>query len=84
MSLVDLAAARDGREIASVGDSEGNLRLLAFQVEGNGQLKRDGAGLAGLVDRIASSVAVRDGREFLLTAVRGGDQQLRVIAWELD
>ena len=84
VGLIDLAAASDGRVIASVRDSDGNLRLIAYKVSENGQIKRDGDAVAGTVDRIASSVVVRNGREFLLTAVRGSDRKLRTIAWELD
>lgn len=70
VSLVDLAAARDGRVVASVRDSAGNLQLIAYRVAGDGQITRNGTSSAGAVDRIASSVVVRSGREFLLTAVR--------------
>ena len=82
-SIVDLTAATDGRVIASVKDGDGNLRMIAYQVQRNGQIERVGTEIAGHVSRIASSVVRRSGQDFLLTAVRDGDNKLRTISWEL-
>ncbi|MEO0397626.1 MAG: serine hydrolase domain-containing protein [Cyanobacteria bacterium P01_A01_bin.137] len=82
-SIVDLTAATGGRVIASVKDNDGNLRMIAYQVQGNGQIERVGTDIAGHASRIASSVVRRSGQDFLLTAVRDGDNKLRTISWEL-
>ncbi|MEM1240311.1 MAG: serine hydrolase [Cyanobacteria bacterium P01_H01_bin.26] len=82
-SIVDLTAATGGRVIASVKDSDGNLRMIAYQVQSNGQIERVGTDIAGHTSRIASSVVRRSGQDFLLTAVRDGDNKLRTISWEL-
>ncbi|MDV3351638.1 serine hydrolase domain-containing protein [Leptothoe sp. LEGE 181152] len=83
-SIVDLTAAPGGKVIASVKDSEGILRMIAYQVQSNGQIARVGTDIAGQVSRIASSAIRRDGKEFLLTAVRDTEKKLRMISWQLD
>lgn len=83
VSIVDLTVASGGKVIASVKDSDGNLRMIAYQVQSNGQIERVGTEIAGQVSRIASSVVRRSGQDFLLTAVRDGDNRLRTISWEL-
>jgi CubicO group peptidase (beta-lactamase class C family) len=84
VSLVHLEAGQNGQVFATVKDGDGNLRIIAYKVHGAGQIERVGTGVAGEVSRIASSYIQRNGREFLLTAVRDGENKLRTICWELD
>lgn len=83
VSLVDLAVGRGGHVIATVRTG-GNLRMIAFKVHANGEIERVGTDGAGAISRITSSYINRSGRDFLLTAVRDGENKLRVISWEVN
>jgi CubicO group peptidase (beta-lactamase class C family) len=84
MDVLPERAGRDGRVFTSVKDGDGNLRLIAYKVQADGQIERIGTGVAGEISRIASSCIRRNGREFRLTAVRDSESKLRMISWELD
>ncbi|MEO0536355.1 MAG: serine hydrolase domain-containing protein [Cyanobacteria bacterium P01_A01_bin.123] len=83
-SIIDLTAAQGGQIIASVKDTDGILRMIAYKVQSNGQIERVGTDIAGQASRLASSRVSRNGREFLLTAVRDAENKLRTISWRLD
>ncbi|MGD1857520.1 MAG: serine hydrolase domain-containing protein [Leptolyngbyaceae cyanobacterium] len=83
-SIIDLTAVSAGRVVASVKDSDGILRMIAYKVQSNGQIERVGTDIAGQASRLASSRLSRNGREFLLTAVRDSENKLRTISWRID
>lgn len=87
---VDLiSAVRIGdseRMVTAVRDGDGNLLLIPWRVASNGQITRlsqapGAVNQAGSVSRI-SAVANRTG-DRVLTAVRDGNGQLKVIPWQV-
>ena len=83
-SLIELTTTPAGQVMASVKDGDDVLRIIAYEVESNGQIQRVGTEIAGKVDRIASSGIRRNQHVFLFTNVRDGDKKLRTITWEID
>lgn len=81
-NLVDLTVGNNGYLITTLGDGSGALRMIAWQITPMGEIERAGAESAGEISKVASSYIYRQGKEFLLAAVRDSDNKLKVICWE--
>ncbi len=64
----------------AVGDSNGNLKVIIWQVANNGQIYRKQSAGAGGILGVASC---RVGISWLATGVRMGNGKFRVIIWEV-
>jgi hypothetical protein len=73
---------------AAVRDSEGSLRLIGLLSNGNGSnLRRAGSSKAGDATNIAAAGVYRsyvglDPRDMILTAIRDGGGNLKLITWD--
>ncbi|WP_135502584.1 hypothetical protein [Roseovarius aestuariivivens] len=81
-SVLDVAPLAGG-VAAAMADSEGKLRLIAWSVSAQGDItaRRDQA-VAGDVSEI-TLMPVPHGRSNLASVVRGGDDRLYLIGWQI-
>ena len=87
VSQIGITSVGNSRVLTAVRDEDGNLRLIVWNVADDGRIRRIGGptpgfgtATAGSISRVAVT-AVEPAR--VVTAVRDGDRNLRLIVWGL-
>lgn len=84
LAFLTLSATAQVGLVTAVRANQGNLKLISWSVASNGQITRLADASAGAVSLISSARLHAEGGGKLVTAVRDGGGNLKVIAWEVD
>lgn len=81
---ITINAVSDARFVTSFEDGQGNLRVEGWSLGPKGKISRVGEVDAGAVSRVSSSLLRRDGggTRLILTAMRDGQDRLRMIVYD--
>lgn len=84
ISLVDAVFIKDGRIATAVRDDSGNLKVIVWDIEANGNVARKGsAETSGQISATHNISACSLGLGLLATSVCDGDGDLKVIIWKI-
>jgi hypothetical protein len=84
-SLVKIMQIHSDVFVTAVRTAEGNLKLISWRLNPDGSLTRlnDSGNAAGAVSEIALSGESLNNRRHVITSVRDGQGNLKLIAWEV-
>jgi hypothetical protein len=71
------------RIVTAVRDGSGNLANIAWSINSEGNIRRQGEARAGEIS-LVSAIALQRPSGQLVTAVRDGSGNLAIIAWSVD
>lgn len=80
ISELSIATVREGRAVTAVRDSEGNLKVIVWDINAGGAITRRGSGSAGTIGKVSVCSV---GLNMVATAVRDGQGELTVIIWRV-
>jgi hypothetical protein len=72
-----------GRVVTAVRDADGDLKVIVWSVSADGAISRIGDGGAGGAGNATLIRVVRDAHANIVTAVRDGDGDLKLITWRI-
>lgn len=82
INCVAVGAISKGRVVTAVGDSNGKLKLIVWEILANGGIKRlSDSGLQGEAITLVNVVGGADGRVY--TAVRNSTGNLKLVSWQI-
>jgi hypothetical protein len=87
ISKVTVNSIGSNRVVTAVRDGSGNLKIITWDVDTNGNISRKGDASAGAISAVSSTLLSPDPTKTfrrLVTAVRDGSGNLKVIAWDID
>ncbi|MFN2589068.1 MAG: hypothetical protein ABR613_13260 [Actinomycetota bacterium] len=84
-SLIKIVALPDGKFVVACRTAEGSLKLISWRLNPDGSLTRlgDSGSAAGAVSEIALLDVSGPGGNFVVTAVRDGSGNLKLISWNV-
>jgi M6 family metalloprotease-like protein len=89
ISKVAIAALGTSRVVTAVRDGGGNLRVIVWDVDANGNISRKGDASAGAISEVSITSLTSFASQSrvinrVVTAVREGNGNLKVIAWDIN
>jgi Pregnancy-associated plasma protein-A len=69
--------------VTALRDDNDDLKLIAWQINANGEIERKGSASSDAIQSLAMCRISIDYAEYVVTAVRENDDNLKIIAWQL-